>query len=336
MIKIPEKIKVGYQSRGDTYTSKLGYVIYKEDEIWRKETSWLKWKNDEIPHDEFDNVPTSGFVLNKRAGGYGQRMEYARVYDPRGFEFEITIPNLLMILTYCDSVKGKALEGDFVYTWDNTQLVLMPVTNPEYAEQKSFNSKTSKISKKDYKAGQYYIDKYNNKAIYIGYYYVYHNGSSLGYENSLYNIENRSKKHIFAVFDTKDRRSYSIDFKPVIDTGEEYLDFISLCEVFFETYGKIIDGFEPSEDKDYGSYLISTYNLEKVIIDNDKQARYLNIIRSGYYYSHRHILGYHEYQLNITNDGKLVKTELRRDLQNIPKEYQQSNIKNVKFKWRKS
>ena len=40
---------------------------------------------------EYDNVPTEGFVLNKKAGGYSNgwnhRSTYCRVYDPRGFEF---------------------------------------------------------------------------------------------------------------------------------------------------------------------------------------------------------------------------------------------------------
>jgi hypothetical protein len=37
------------------------------------------------------------------------------VYDPRGFEFEISIPNLLYILQECTSTKGKGLDGEFVY-----------------------------------------------------------------------------------------------------------------------------------------------------------------------------------------------------------------------------
>jgi hypothetical protein len=35
-----------------------------------------------------------------------------------GFEFEISIPNLLYILQECTSTKGKGLDGEFVYAWD--------------------------------------------------------------------------------------------------------------------------------------------------------------------------------------------------------------------------
>ena len=95
-IYIPEKIKVGYQNRNDTYTKKLAYVIYYDEKgKLRKETSWNSWRDEKIEPDDFDNEPTRGFVLNKKVGGdrYGwnPRQTYTRVYDPRGFEFEICL-----------------------------------------------------------------------------------------------------------------------------------------------------------------------------------------------------------------------------------------------------
>ena len=44
---IPKKCKVGLQKRDDTYTKKLGYVIYHDGKIWRKETSWENWRHKE-------------------------------------------------------------------------------------------------------------------------------------------------------------------------------------------------------------------------------------------------------------------------------------------------
>ena len=119
-IYVPKKINVGYQNRNDTYTGKLAYVIYYDEKgKLRKETSWNSWRDEKIPNNEFENVPTEGFVLNKHAGGvenswgWNARKSYCRVYDPRGFEFEITIENLLYILENCSSIKGKGLEGEF-------------------------------------------------------------------------------------------------------------------------------------------------------------------------------------------------------------------------------
>jgi hypothetical protein len=122
---------------------------------------------------EFDNVPTEGFVLNKKAGGYSSgwnhRATYCRVYDPRGFEFEINIPNLLYILQECNAYKGKGLEGEFVYGWDGKDLVLLPVSSPEFTESTNFTKiQTEKVSSKDLIVGATYMDKNLDNYVYLG------------------------------------------------------------------------------------------------------------------------------------------------------------------------
>lgn len=39
-IIVPKKCKVGFNIRKDTYTKKLGYVIYHDGKVWRKQASW--------------------------------------------------------------------------------------------------------------------------------------------------------------------------------------------------------------------------------------------------------------------------------------------------------
>ena len=131
-IFIPKKLNVGFQNRDDTYTKKLAYVIYYDEKgKLRKQASWESWRDKKIDPIEYDNEPTEGFVLNKNVGGYAYhwdaRKSYIRVFDPRGFEFEITLPNLLYILENTNSIKGKGLDGKFVYGWDGKDLVLVPV-----------------------------------------------------------------------------------------------------------------------------------------------------------------------------------------------------------------
>jgi hypothetical protein len=122
---------------------------------------------------EFDNVPTEGFVLNKKVGGYSNgwdhRSTYCRVYDPRGFEFEITVPNLLFILQECNAMKGKGLEGSFVYAWDGKDLVLLPTTSLDYQESQKFTEMQSqKIGVKDLVEGCTYRTKQMEDYIYLG------------------------------------------------------------------------------------------------------------------------------------------------------------------------
>ena len=176
-IYIPKKIKVGYQNRYDTYTKKLAYVIYYDEKNkLRKETSWNNWRDEKIEPDDFDNEPTRGFVLNKKVGDYSgdwgnHRQAYCRIYDPRGFEFEITINNLLYILENCDCLKGKGLDGEFVYGWDRKDLILIPVDSPDYKEIKTRTDKIqngTKFKGKDLIIGATYLTKNNEQWIYMG------------------------------------------------------------------------------------------------------------------------------------------------------------------------
>lgn len=172
---IPAKLKVGFNNRKDTYTGKLAYVIYQDEKgKWRKETSWENWKDDKIETEFIDNEPISGFVINKGVGGarasYGwnARNEYIRVYDPRGFEFEISVPNLLFILQETSSLKGKGLEGEFVYSWSGKELVLLPTSSKDYEESMTYTkNQAKKVYAKDLKKAHFYKAKDNEDYLYI-------------------------------------------------------------------------------------------------------------------------------------------------------------------------
>jgi len=174
---IPGRIKVGFVNRDGTYNGKLAYVIYYDNKgVLRKEKSWDGWRNHKIPPVEYDNVPTEGFVLNKKVGGvhgsyssYNVRQEYCRVFDPRGFEFEITIPNLLAILTDCDCFKGKGLDGKFVYSWSGTSLVLLPAHSEDYKRSAEFTTMQAvTVKAKELIAGATYVTKKLEKLVYLG------------------------------------------------------------------------------------------------------------------------------------------------------------------------
>jgi hypothetical protein len=170
---IPSKIKVGYQNRNDTFTKKLAYVIYYDEKgTLRKEKSWESWRDKKIDPDEYDNTPMEGFVLNKKVGGYKSdwnfRNAYVRIYDPRGFEFEISVENLLFILANCDCSRGKGLEGKFVYSWHGTDLVLLPEGCEEYKNSVGFTSlKSMKVLAKELILGATYESKSQDKLIYL-------------------------------------------------------------------------------------------------------------------------------------------------------------------------
>lgn len=205
-IYIPKKLKVGYQKRNDTYSKKLAYVIYYDDKNkLRKETSWNGWCDKKMGSDEFDNSPTEGFVLNRNVGGvrnsYGSwssdiRIEKVRVYDPRGFEFEIDVPNVLAILQECTSTKGKGLEGTYVYGWNGASLVLIPTASEDYKNAVAYTEiQGHSISSKELVVGGSYKTKKLKDIIYLG---------RFEWFEEKYNRKKRcnewtcTKKHIFA------------------------------------------------------------------------------------------------------------------------------------------
>lgn len=199
---IPDKIKVGFQNRSDTYTKRLSYVIYFDNKgNLRKEKSWESWRDKKIEPEEYENKPTEGFVINKNVGGarnsYGwnARNEYVRVFDPRGFEFEISVANLLFILQESNSIKGKGLDGEFVYCWDGSNLVLLPVNCEEYRQCTQFTKlQDEKVSSKDLVPGCSYLTKKQETLIYMGRFMWY--TSKYDYRSSKYTRSGK-KSYIF-------------------------------------------------------------------------------------------------------------------------------------------
>ena len=246
-IFVPKTINVGYQNRSGTYTGKLAYVIYYDEKgKLRKETSWNSWRDDKIPNDEFENVPTEGFVLNKKAGdystGWDHRHAYCRVYDPRGFEFEITIENLLYILENANCIKGKGLEGEFIYGWDGKDLVLMPVESPDYKQISEFNKiihNNETIKAKDLIIGATYLTKDNENWIYMGkfeafdywegtnkgkYFWFWHNGIFEHYKSLPKNkfikcIDNKCSEKYANIYNNLER---NCEYSPYDSLKNEY------------------------------------------------------------------------------------------------------------------
>jgi len=58
---IPKKCKVGFQSRSDTFNGKLGYIIYHDVKIWRKESSWESWRESYISPEEYEQKKQEDF-----------------------------------------------------------------------------------------------------------------------------------------------------------------------------------------------------------------------------------------------------------------------------------
>lgn len=257
-IFIPKKINVGFVNRDDTYTKKLAFVIYFDNKnILRQERSWDNWRDKSIEPIIYDNKPTEGFVLNKKVGGYSSgwnhRQTYCRIFDPRGFEFEITIENLLYILENTNSIKGKGLEGEFVYGWDGKYLVLLPVNSVDYINILKYSkilNNNNFIKPKDLILGATYKTKNNEDYIYMGRYnkykYIY-NTYNWRYEKDdfIYEVKNLGKYFYFVEND--DRYFYLKMFKNI---NNKFIECTSdICTNKFNFYFDKIE-----QDSEYSPY----------------------------------------------------------------------------------
>lgn len=275
---IPKTITVGFRKRADTYTGKLAFVIYTDNKgKLRKELSWNGWRDEKIKEKVFDNIPMSGFVLNRGVGGaressgWDARNEYIRVYDPRGFEFEISVANLLFILQECSSVKGKGLEGEFVYSWDRVDLVLLPVTSQEYKSCSNYTENQSKkITKKDMVEGCSYTMKDMTEVMYLGRHNYYEfNRDYVNYNPPIYNVKLK-KKHIFLRLGEIDEYfKYCYITQPgftklAVKTSSEILP------QFSEEYEKFKNGY-------HGSPIVSVKMVEHKIKIEDLKDRYSGV-----------------------------------------------------------
>ncbi len=221
---LDEIIQRDYNVTLQRYPSTGSFYDYKNDNIYRYRN--LTQDTNLIPK-EFDNVLMEGFVLNKKAGGernhYNTRQTVCRVYDPRGFEFEIGIDNLLYILENTNSIVGKGLEGKFIYGWAGTKLVLLPENCPDYEKMKEFTSlqKIKSLVEKDLEVGVNYQTKRNVIYCYLGKFDIY------GYSG-----KEKKSKHWFCSVD-KDNKVHFIQtsslttFVRKLDPNPNYIYFMS-------------------------------------------------------------------------------------------------------------
>lgn len=305
----------------------MAYIIYYDEKgKLRKETSWNNWRDNDIPNEEFKNVPTEGFVLNKKVGGYSGcwgnfRQTYTRVYDPRGFEFEITIPNLLWILECCNCIKGKGLEGKFVYGWDGTELLLIPVDSPDYKEIEEWNTirhNQKHINKEQLRLGATYLDKTGSECIYMGRYDIYDicyfkDGKKF---ITKARFENYSKKMGYSMQNRPNvrwRKEYIYDEKRVDTIGKEYVFGIQLdchgeTRYLIRTYKNIKETFVSIIDSDVSPYY---QEILKIIESSEKfypvDKKHYDIIDVTFEEFNRMISGIHDTLVTHKNDdGTLI------------------------------
>lgn len=235
---IPSKIKIGFQKRSDTFTGKLAYVIYFDEKgVLRKEGSWKSWCDDSIPSIELDNNPRNGYIFNKgvqRNGYWGSGRSVIRVYDPRDFEFEVSIDNLIGLLMHSDVSKRDIVEN-CVFAWSGKDLVLLPTNSQEYIDSLAYTKKQSeKISTKELVKGYSYSQKKADELLtYVGHYEWFDWGFDRSGEKHFH--RSLGKKHVFYCKESKSFVIPSVSTLSSLIDAQVDLDYSSIVDQFFST-----------------------------------------------------------------------------------------------------
>lgn len=142
----------------------------------RKETvdNWTYGWGDKDPKDitkVVDNKPMTGFQIVDWGRRWSTDNKVARIVDPRGYELEIYIPNLMHLILNCTIDKGMIAE-ELVWLRDGANNRLYPSDSKEYLEAKAMADKLvasgGKIVQPRHEVGDVVRDKWNNEMIYLG------------------------------------------------------------------------------------------------------------------------------------------------------------------------
>lgn len=134
---IPERIKIGFQKRGNTLTGNLAYIIYYDEKgVLRKKTSWENWRDKSIEPMDMENIPRSGYIVNEGVthfaySSFGSDRFRVRIHSSEGYEFEIYPENMIAIMAVSD-ISKRYINQECVFAWDGQDLVLLPTNTSQY------------------------------------------------------------------------------------------------------------------------------------------------------------------------------------------------------------
>lgn len=308
--------------------------------------------NKEIIPLEFENIPTEGFVLNKKVGGYSSgwdhRSTYSRVYDPRGFEFEISMENLLFILQECNSMKGKGLEGEFVYAWNGKDLVLLPTSSEDYRESDIYTkAQQGKVPAKELQVGLTYKHKSMVDYVYLGRYNFFSEyndyykdvkGVSCKKSHVFYNISDPSKNEFLGLtalgcFISKETDVQISNFAEIFDKFNKSRHSEDLSLVKIDDY---------NIKQNFTNYYFKGFGEDCIIpIDDNKYEVYsvelhTNQSNRNYYNSQHRVNSYTlkgRLTVTIDSEGNLSTRILKKELDEMNLEkFKLLNPKTLKIK----
>lgn len=176
-IKIFEKLYVGFhRTAGERMPvgRMVNYIDNKTNQRLRdKIDDWSNYGTGskvKLNSIIIDNTPMTGFRISRSQinAGWYQTPDYIRVEDPRGFEVDITIPNMIM-LTNNNILDNGEIMHECIWGRDGAINVLLPSNSAPYQEAiKNTDRQTTHVHVKKLKLGDHVVLKNGMKGRYMG------------------------------------------------------------------------------------------------------------------------------------------------------------------------
>lgn len=206
-IKFPDSHYVGFQGRPTVDNVPLGFMTPDGTDaaaVKRKATvdNWTRGRShtakSDLPPTSYENKPMSGFKLGREirhsSGGWGQGNVKWRIEDPRGFELEISSPNLAHIIAATTLENGEILE-QCMWARLRSENILVPVTTDVYKAAQANTERSKKTASiKDVKLGDRVILQNGTEGVYLGQYTAIYGGS--GYNFSGIKADDRKRFYL--------------------------------------------------------------------------------------------------------------------------------------------
>jgi hypothetical protein len=175
-IKLFDKLYVGFQKRNTESGSPLGFLTpWGEDAASKGRMATVdKWaSSSKLKSIVIDNVPVTGFRISDHArrGGWRGGSTVIQIEDPRGFELQITVDNMIQIMNNNICVNGE-IQIPCVWGRDGKENILLPINSEPY-ENAMENTERLKqtVSMRSVKIGNKIEMKDGRVGIYYGAYY---------------------------------------------------------------------------------------------------------------------------------------------------------------------
>lgn len=270
VLKLPDQWYVGFANRsGDD--APLGFMAPEgtDSAAMGRKATIDSWRGKDIAPRTIDNKKLTGFKLSesiRRYSSWGNGNVKWRITDPRGFELEISSPNLMQILN-CSTIEQGEIIDACIWGREGADNILIPVTSDLYKKAVTDTARQSmKVSLKDVKPGNSVTLQDGRTGVFLGDWYqlVFDsrtNTDESGRSVESIRMENGKKKRYFFSMTTsnlpKDKTFIEVIGSPKVATID---DRSTLSDI--ECYNTITDvikgnGTITGSSYDYGCKGIS-------------------------------------------------------------------------------